>query len=191
MKKITLILFFYFFAIISNAQGRFNGYVVTNSNDTIKCTFSLEMNIFDKTLFYDSSLSKRAKIFKQNGEKVKYKPTELKTIFITGPKQGDYKFVSISEDKNHFFHEIISGKISYYIIYEGNLSGGFPYQRLFILKDGKLARMDGFSRRKTLGEFIFDYPELHQKWMDSNNYYKIDQFDDVIKTYNEHFKVQK
>lgn len=186
MKKL-----FFVFAIISlniQAQQRFNGYVVTNENDTIKCRFSLEMNIFNDSLFYDSGISKRAKIFKQNGEKVKYLPTELKTVFITGPKQGDYKFVSLEQDKKHFFHEKINGKLSYYILYTGNLQGGFPLETIYFLKEGKLTENSGFSSRKKFGELIKDYSELYEKWMDSNNYYKLGQFPEVIKLYNEHYK---
>jgi hypothetical protein len=189
MKKIFTSITILIFGLNTYAQQRFNGYVVTNSNDTIKCKFSLEMNIFDQTLFYDSGISDRAKIFKENGEKVKYMPSELKTVFITGPKQGDYKFVSLKADNyKHFYHEIIVGRLSYYVLYKGNLSGGFPHEKSFVLKENKLVALDGFSRRKTFGELIVDYPELHQKWMDSNNYYKIDQMDEVLRLYNEHFK---
>jgi hypothetical protein len=188
MKRILFVFSIVILSIKVQAQQRFNGYVVTNANDTIKCRFSLEMNIFNDSLFYDSGISKRAKIFKENGEKVKYMPTELKTIFITGPKQGDYKFVSLEQDKNHFFHEKIKGKLSYYIVYKGNLQGGFPLQTPYFLKDGKLSEISGFSARKKFGELIIDYPELYEKWIDSNNYYKLGEFPEVIQLYNEHFK---
>jgi hypothetical protein len=187
MKNIIIAFVFIIFNFTVNAQ-RFNGYVVTNSNDTIKCKFSLEMNMFDKTLFYDSGISDRAKIYKENGEKAKYMPTELKTVFITGPKQGDYKFVSLKEDKEHFFQEILAGRLSYYVLYKGNLQGGFPLEKPYLLKEGKLLRIDGFSRRKTLGDLIIDYPELYEKWMDSNSSYKINQIEEVIKIYNTHFE---
>jgi hypothetical protein len=187
--KNSLIIVFVLISCFNVHGQRFNGYVVTNSNDTIKCRFSLEMNIFDETLFYDSGISERAKIFLENGEKVKYKPSEIKTVFITGPKQGDYKFVSLKADNyEHLFHEIIVGKLSYYVLYKGNIRGGFPFARPFILKENKLVNIEGFSRRKMFGEFIIDYPELYQKWMDSNNYYKIDQMIEVLNIYNEHFK---
>ena len=185
MKKKFIVFTIIIFGLNVQAQQRFNGYVVTNANDTIKCRFSLEMNIFNDSLFYDSGISKRAKIFKQNGEKVKYMPTELKTVFITGPKQGDYKFVSLEQDKEHFFHEKIVGKLSYYVVYRGNLQGGFPLQTPYFLKDGKLAEVTG---RKKFGELIIDYPELYNKWMDSNKFYKLGEFPEVVNLYNEHFK---
>jgi hypothetical protein len=188
MRKILFVFTVVVFTANIQAQQRFNGYVVTNANDTIKCRFSLEMNIFNDSLFYDSGISDRAKIFKENGEKVKYLPTELKTVFITGPKQGDYKFVSLEQDKKHFFHEKIIGKLSYYILYKGNLGGGFPLQNPYFLKDGKLLQISGFSARKKFGELIKDYPELYEKWMASNDYYKTGQFPEVIQLYNEHFK---
>lgn len=189
MKKIIIVFTIIIFSLSIQAQGRFNGYVVTNANDTIKCKFSLEMNIFNDSLFYDSGISNRAKIFKENGEKVKYMPSELKCVFITGPKQGDYKFVSLVEDKEHLFHEKIKGKLSYYVLYKGNLNGGFPIEKPFLLKEGKLVEMTGFNIRKKFGELIIDYPELYQKWMDSNNFYKVSQMAEVIILYNEHFKV--
>ncbi|MFB0910411.1 MAG: hypothetical protein QMA99_05595 [Flavobacterium sp.] len=183
----SLIVFIVIISTFTVHAQRFNGYVVTNSNDTIKCKFSLEMNMFDKTLFYDSGISKGAKIYKENGEKAKYKPTELKTVFITGPKQGDYKFVSLEQDKEHFFHEKIKGKLSYYVVYKGNLQGGFPIEIPYFLKDGNLIEIKGFSSRKKFGELIDDYPGLYEKWIDSNNYYKISQIEEVIKLYNEYF----
>lgn len=186
MKNLIIILIL-FIGSHSFAQGRFGGYVVTNSNDTIKCTFSLEMNIFDTSLFYDSGITKRAKIFKENGEKVKYLPSELKTVFITGPKQGDYKFVSLEQNKKYFFHEKIKGKLSYYVTYSGNLQGGFPLETPFFLKDLNLFEITGFSFRKKFGELIKDYPDLYKKWIDSNDFYKLRQYPEVIKLYNEHF----
>ena len=183
MKNLIAIFTIIIFNLASQAQGRFNGYVVTNSNDTIKCKFSLEMNIFDDSLFYDSGISKRAKIFKENGEKVKYMPSELKTVFITGPKQGDYKFVSLEQDKEHFFHEIVKGKLSFYVIYKGNLRGGFPFQMPYFLKDGKL--YSNLNSRKSFGELIKDYPQLFEKWMDRKN--KVSQID-IITEYNTYFK---
>jgi hypothetical protein len=56
-----------------------------------------------KTLFYDSELVKGAKIYKEkNGEK----------NFINGPKQGDYKFVSLELDKETLLcMQKIKGKI--------------------------------------------------------------------------------
>ena len=47
--------------------------------------------------------------------------------------------------------------------------------------------MKGFSSRKKFGELIDDYPGLYEKWIDSNNYYKISQIEEVIKLYNEYF----
>ncbi len=45
MRKIIFVLITSVFCLNIQAQQRFNGYVVTNANDTIKCRFSLEMNI--------------------------------------------------------------------------------------------------------------------------------------------------
>ena len=48
--------------------------------------------------------------------------------------------------------------------------------------------MTGFSTRKKFAAFIIDYPELYEKWIDSNNNYKLAQIEEVIILYNEHFK---
>ena len=185
---------FIFFALtlieISLAQGRFSGYVVTNENDTIKCSFSLYMNIFDKSLFYDATLSKKVKIFKENGEKAKYIPSELKTIFITGPKQGNYKFVSLEQDKKHFFHEITIGKLSYYVIYRENIQGGFPLEVPCFVKEGKLTIFNGFfvDKKDEFSKLISDFPELQEKWTNAQDSYYVDsKFPQYIKLYNDHF----
>ena len=57
----------------------------------------------------------------------------------------------------------------------------------FGLKDEKFVELQGPDVREKLGEFIIDYPELYDKWMNPK-IYKIKKLEEVIKLYNEHFK---
>jgi hypothetical protein len=130
---------------------KFDGYVVTNTNDTIKCKFFVETNLFDDTMFYPSSVRNKVKIY-NNGVKTKYEPSQLKSFFISGTKFGNYKFVSLPEDGlKHFYQEIIVGRISSYRIYLDNLNGGYPPGRDSFVKDNKIQDIRALSFRKDFG----------------------------------------
>lgn len=186
-----LFIFLFFLSTVVSAQ-RFDGYVISNENDTINCSFDVQTNLFDETMFYPTSVLKSVKIITEKGEKVKYHPNQLKAFLIKNTKFGDYRFVSIDADKHkNFYQEVTIGKISLYRSYVNNMQpGAFPIEKTFYCKDNGLSSKETnfFNFRNWFGKFIEDYPELHQKWMDSDNYYKKNQVADVVKLYNEHFK---
>ena len=103
---------------------------------------------------------------------------------INLPFSGVYKYVSLEQNKNHFFHERILGKLSFYTVYNAGIQGEHNFQTNYILKDRKLFEI---SRRNKLGKLIIDYPELYNKWMNSENY-RLNQIEEVVNLYNEHFK---
>lgn len=182
------------FCIGSIYSQKFEGYVVTTSNDTIKCKFFVETNMFDSTMFYANSVRDRVKIVDKKGEKIKYEPSQLVSFLIKGTKFGDFKFVSFKEDNYKFFyHEIVVGKISLYRLYQADIYSGGPNSgyRDYVFKDGVLSKMDILSYRKKLGALIKDYPQLYQKWMDSDNYYETEQADEVVKLYNDYYLDKK
>jgi hypothetical protein len=189
MKKILLILTVLFFSKSTQAQRNIKGYVVTNVNDTIKCRFLLDMNTYNISSYSGvissySGVIEKSIIIKESGEEVKYLPTELKIILINTPFSGEYKYVSLKQNKNHFFHERVLGKLSFYTVYNAGIPVEHNYQTNYIIKNGKLFKI---SRRKKMGKLIIDYPELYNKWMNSENY-RLNQIEEVVNLYNEHFK---
>jgi hypothetical protein len=189
MFKLNLVLFISLFTSIISAQ-KFEGYVITKVNDTIHCKFLIETNIFNDEIFYANSIRNKVKVLTKNNEKIVYVPSQLKEFLIkrTG---GDFKFVSFSEDGfKYFYHEVIKGKLSYYKLYKADLYSGGANSGydVFIFKENKFKKLSAFNQRKSLSEVISDYPELYEKWIDSNNYYKVYQREEVVKLYNEHFK---
>jgi hypothetical protein len=182
MNKFLILLLI---SLSANSQ-KYHGYVVTNSNDTIKCKFKVQTNMFNDDIYYPSSGT--IVTINNNGEKVKYKPNQLKSYYLQGPNIRNYKFVSLAEDEHKLFYdEIQKGKITLYYTYSGGLSGGGPDSNPVITKDGRFVKIKGNVRKK-IGEFISDYPDLHRKWMNSNKFYDITQLPDVIEIYNEHIK---
>jgi len=165
---------------------KFDGYVVTASNDTINCRFFIKTNSADEKTPYPSSVCKKVKILSDKGEEMTFKPSQLKLFFIKGTKDCDLKFVSLKEDDDQFYHELQIGKLSLYKIYFTSMYGQ-EFSNGVILKDGKLYKIAGFGLRKKFGELIKDYPELYDKWMNSEDY-KLDQFQELVGLYNEHFK---
>ena len=154
----TLTIFAVLISIVTNAQ-KFNGYVVTNANDTINCRFFIKTNPTDEKIPYPSSVCKKVKILTDKGEEKAFKPSQLKSFFIKGTKDCDLKFVSLKEDDDQFYQELIVGKLSLYKIYFTSMYGQ-EFSNGVILRDRKLYKIAGFGIRKKVGELITDYPEL-------------------------------
>jgi len=183
MKKF-LILFLISVSIYSQ---KYHGYVVTNSNDTIKCNFKVQTNMFNDDIYYPSSRT----IITLNGagEKVKYKPDQLKSYYLQGPNIKNYKFVSLNEDDNKiFYHEVQKGKISLYYYYDPNINGGDPIKTVFVLKDGQLIKVKGGKMREKIGVFLTDYPDVYTTWINSNRSFDLDQMEYIIELYNKNFR---
>jgi hypothetical protein len=165
---------------------KFDGYVVTNANDTINCKYFVETNLFDKKLLSVASIYDKIKILNEKGEKTEYTTKDIKSFLIKGTKFGDLKFVSFKyDDYERFYHEVIAGKLTFYRFYKEGM--GVVIGIGFGLKEDKFVELQGPDVRERLGEFIVDYPELYNKWMDSKSY-KLSKMEEVIKLYNEHFK---
>ncbi|MFV8368626.1 hypothetical protein [Flavobacterium sp. LB2R40] len=188
MKKLLMV----FVIIILNFSiygQNYKGYYVTIKNDTIKCDFDIFVNLFNSEKFDPQTVRNKIKIITNNGEKLKFKPNEINSFFISKTNSGDYKFVSIA-NHNYFYHEIIKGKLSYYKVYLNNSGGALGIlisEQLYLLKGGKLVEINPLNLRKGLSKQIVDYPDLNQKWIDSDKYYKLNQFEEVVKLYNKHF----
>jgi hypothetical protein len=188
MKKLLIV--FVIIILSSNIYGQnYKGYYVTIKNDTIKCDFDIFVNLFDSKKFDPQTVRNKIKIINNSGDKLKFKPNEIKSFFISNTNSGVYKFVSIA-DHNYFYHEIIKGKLSYYKVYlnnSGGALGSLISEQLYLLKEGKLIEINPLNLRKGLSKQIEDCPDLNQKWIDSDKYYKLNEFEEVVKLYNKHF----
>lgn len=183
---------FFFIAIcfyIKNYSQNFKGYYVTNQLDTINCVFEINEVLFDRNKFDPQTVRNNIRINKENNQSLKFKPNDILSFFIENANSKNYKFVSIP-NHNYFYHEIIKGKLSYYKVYlnnSGGVLGSLASQSLYLFKDEKLTEINPLNLRKGLSKQIIDYPELHEKWNNSNKYYRLDQFEEVIKLYNDYF----
>lgn len=183
MKKLLVLLL----VSLSGYSQKYHGYVVTNSNDTIKCKFKVQTNWFNDDIYYPYSGT--VVTVNDAGEKVKYKPNELKSYYLQGPNIKNYKYVSLNEANNDaFYDEILKGKICLYYHYKQNLSGGESIKTVYILKDGKLEKVKGSGMRKKIGKFLIDYPEVYNTWVNSSRSFDLDQMEYIIEQYNKHFE---
>jgi hypothetical protein len=166
---------------------KFDGYVVTNANDTINCKFFVPTNVINKRIVTIAAIYDKVKILTDKGETKEFTTKELKCFLIKATKFGDLKWVSLKYDNyERFYHEVQSGRLMFYRFYKEGT--GIVIGIGFGLKDDQFVELQGPEFRERLGAFISDYPELYTKWMDSNKYYKPKQLEEVIKLYNEHFK---
>lgn len=183
-KKILFFLLFVNFIYGQNLEG----YYVTNDNDTIKCKFEFTVKKFELTKDYIkfqmflSSLQKKVVVILENGEKLTFKPLEIKVFNIKKADFENYKFVSLKNDTSSFYEEYITGKISVYYLH---WSKDAP-KRTYYLKGNELKsrEINFFNFRNWIGELISDEPELYSRWMDSDKYYQKNEVFDVIKMYN-------
>ena len=169
---------------ISTAQ-KFDGYVVTNANDTINCKFFVPANAVDKRIVKIAYIDDKIKILTDKGETIEYTTKDLKSFLIKSTKFGDLKWVSLKyDDFGRFYHEVQTGRLMFYRFYKEGT--GIVIGIGFGLKENQFIELQGPEFRERLGALISDYPELHQKWMDKK--YKPKHLEEVIKLYNEHFK---
>lgn len=183
-----------FFTININGQ-HLKGYVVTNNNDTINCTFHHITNLFWKHIFNPATLRNNVKIINKEGQKIKYKPFELTTIIVKDVQntsgfqheKKDIKFVSIQADNyEHFYEEIFIGLISCYRLYD-EASDARLLQKDVYVKNDNLFKIGFLSERSDAAALIIDNNSLHQKWINKEPY-KLDQMNEVFQLYNNYNK---
>jgi glycosyltransferase involved in cell wall biosynthesis len=190
MKKILFALFMTAFGFITYGQS-FDGYIVTNANDTIHCKFFVQTNLFNKKIFYATYVYNKVKILTEKGEKIKYYPKDIKCFYISGTTDGNFKFVSFKYDNyKHFYHEVVGDRLSYYRLYnkDNQYKGVNQTYKEFIFKDDFFLELGIFNTRKNLAKLIKDNKEIYDKWMDENGYYKLRDAFNIINQYNNFYK---
>jgi hypothetical protein len=153
LKKFVITLFF--FSAFSAYPQYFKGYVVKNNNDTIQCKFRNVSNMFWEEIFTPYRVRYFVKIETLNGEKIKFKPSEIKCFVIknvekfdllTLPKK-DLKFVSLEADGlNNFYLENFVGKISSYSLFDSDINARLKTKD-FYFKNNELNKIRSLSRR--------------------------------------------
>ena len=136
-----LLSFLLFFTALTQAQ-KFDGYVVTNTNDTINCKYFVPTNPFNEKLLSVARIHDKIKILNNKGETIEYTTKDIKSFLIKGTKFGDLKFVSLKYDNYYrFYHEVQAGRLIFYRFYkEGS---GMVIGVGFGLKDDKFVEFQG------------------------------------------------
>jgi hypothetical protein len=187
--KNLIVLILALTASLASGQ-RFDGHVVTNANDTIKCKFFVATNSINRSIFQATSVYSKVKILTDKGEEITYYPKDIKSFYIEKTSQGDMKFVGIKEDGfQHFYHEVVGDRLSYYKLY--HKSGGMhpnAYYKEFVYKDGILLELGTKNTRKNFGDLIRDNKELYDYWIDPKGYYKVKDAFIAVNQYNRFFK---
>lgn len=154
------------------SQGR-GSYYVTNSDDTVTADIRIYTNIRGKT---DLSMLSKSIIVEGVSETKKLKPADIKAFVITD-FDSVYKFVSLPGEKSRFFHEVVSGKLSFYKLYT-------PGNTLPVMvKDGKLVYLNVINPKKRITELIADCPALLKEW-DEGEKYTIRDREEIAQAYN-------
>ncbi len=185
MKKI-----FFFLLIVSSSlkAETFSGYYVTNNSDTIYCNINLTKKTVD---YYDfSKVRKSVNLVDSDGEK-KFKPHDIVCFAINIPNKETYKFVSLEEDTQQFFCEIISGKISLYKIYLLHPYDGSLATIPIALKDNKLVYLNAINKKQRVSNLLEDNPVVLEKWkatkfnMWTDSHFDTTEIEKCIREYNE------
>lgn len=160
------------------------GFVITTENDTIDC------EIFSSSYFSgDLNLSSLTNgiITQKDGNKMKYKPNEIKEFSINSLTLGRLSFISIPEDTKKFFQVIVKGRLSFFYLHVKS-SDGSGYAVPVLKKNGKLVYLNVVNRNKRVEDLITDYPELLHDWKE--NKYSFDELDQLVLVYNRYFEMK-
>lgn len=157
IKLLLVVLFFVKFNTFSQSKG---DYYISKSNDTIYC------KIID--------LGSTRVYVTVNGIREKFKPSDIKSVVFGNSKN---KFVSLTNDKDRFFREIIVGKLSYYNT--TGLASDYP----IMVKEDKIVWLNVLNPRNRISELISDCPELYKEWTEGNKYTLKDK-ETIVSAYN-------
>lgn len=128
--KALLFIFSLFISIFLWGK-QFDGYYITNENDTIEAKIRIEVNMFDNSLIRNSSIRTGVTVF-VNEEKRKFKPFEIKEFYIY--EQGGISFKPVKLGRTSLFAQVqTEGSLSVYIFGTTDLYGGAEYAN-YILK---------------------------------------------------------
>lgn len=126
----ALLFIFSLFTSISLWGKQFDGYYITNENDTIEAKIHIEVNMFDNSIIRNSSIRTGVTVF-VNEEKRKFKPFEIKGFHIYD--QNGISFKPIKIGKNTLFAQVkVEGKLSVFLYGTTNLYGGAEYGHIVV-----------------------------------------------------------
>lgn len=190
--KHFLFLFFFLFALNKTNAKEVSGYYINLSNDTIKINFKITMELFSDEINI-SSIQCGVMMYNEKHKKVYLKPEAIKEIHFD-LESKHYKFVSLQNtlqlcqcfySSKFLLKQIIDGDLKLYTYHLNSQSGGQSAGQTTMYsgevnilqkKDGALFKIDYFSFKKSLSEYLSDCPELVQKIQD-----KIYGKDDLLK----------
>ena len=85
MKKLLVVFVILIFGSKIYGQN-YKGYYVTITNDTIKCDFDITEILLDSKKFDPQTVRNKIKVINNNGEKLKFKPNEINSFYISNTK---------------------------------------------------------------------------------------------------------
>ncbi|MCG9791027.1 hypothetical protein [Flavobacterium algicola] len=160
--KCKLLLFSLF--LMTNAFSQSN-YYISKSNDTIRC----------EIIWFTS---KKLKV-NVNGEDKKFSPKDIMSFNFRGNK-----FVSLMNDYNNFYKEIISGKLSFYNVFGNNAYDGSSIIFPIMVKDDKIVWLNVINPKERIAKLISDCPELYNEWVEGSKY-SLKEKEAIVNAYNE------
>lgn len=184
MTKLVLLLTILSLCITQTIKAQ-SEYVVTLQNDTIKGTIKNYFNESVKFIQADST------------EKIRYKPTEIKSFHVKLKKgEIDLEAVKLPDKRNLIFaHRVISGKITLYELietsfsYNGASSSSVTWyvkkldQDIIAIKTSKIS----FSRKErdeALFALLKDNPKVAERYQNENKF-SFDFIKSIVTDYNQ------
>ncbi|HLV23376.1 MAG TPA: hypothetical protein VKY36_01175 [Moheibacter sp.] len=109
---------------------KFDGYYITNENDTIEAQIRIEVNFIDPSIIKISTIKQKVSVF-VNGKKKRFKPFEIKEFHIY--EQGGITFKPIKLGKKSIFAKVeVEGALSVYVYGTTDLYGGMEFSNYVV-----------------------------------------------------------
>ncbi|WP_312921024.1 hypothetical protein [Empedobacter brevis] len=167
MRYITLI--FILFTTVVGAQ--FNSeYYINHSNDTIK----------GEVIGYNSKVV----YFLVNDEKIKLKPKDIKSFVVNDEFDKLVKYVTLKNDRAHFFEEAVVGQLSHYYLRTFNPYHGEKLIFPLLVKNDEIVYVNASNSKKRIAKLISDCPILLTEWTETNKFPDYDIIK-ITEAYNE------
>ena len=147
----------------SFSQKTVDAKIITITNDTLQTKVKVTTNMFDPTLIYGSTFSRKIKIFDQHGNKNNLEVSDIKELYFKDYNEKNRVFINNSIDKKSLSEQLYVGTIiDWYRMFSATNGGENINDVLYNKETKKYLGTNYFTGlpKKKLKEFFGDEPEM-------------------------------
>lgn len=150
-----IIIIFLLFTTVIEAQFE-SEYYINHSNDTLK----------GQVMGYNSKVV----YFLVNDEKIKLKSKDIKSFVVNDEYDKLVKYVTLKNDRTHFFEEAVVGELFHYYLRTFNPYDGEKLIFSLLVKNDEIVYVNASNSKKRIAKLISDCPILLKEWTGTDKF---------------------